>query len=340
MPRFLLKGFASRSEGKTIFSYLYRKGQAAREESIQNINIGKHFYGRDGEPFADPAITEIESGLAIVVDSLRKSTEAAKISDRKIIELVAHLVMRNKNVRDSLQSFMQTMGEGIAAGMSSDAMIRAIIQRVEDSVVDSYEKTAPHFLDEERAMLRDEVRKRFRAEVKYNPDVDLRPEMEKILTDFPVDEKIKRGHNELLSKDVVPEDLVRIYENLSWHIIPVDEPLIIGDSAVVFETNTTRRFKAVDFESDNIINVFFPIATNLLVIGSKFSVIPPFEVRALNVAMAKCAYDFFVAAEDRADMEALSKSIGEWTGIMTKEEIQNETQEMFRGLIEEFTGKS
>ncbi len=338
LPRFLLKGFASQSRGKTVFTWLFRRGQKPREESIQNINISKHFYGREGEPFPDPQITEVEPGFAIFIEGLRKSNQTYQITDHTVIEFVAHISMRTKNIRDSMHSLVETVGEGIAEHMSSNKMKEAIITHVQNSVLNGYEKTAPHFSAQAMSILRGEVSKEFDKLLK-GKDVDLKPEMESILNDFPIREKIRQGHNELISKDVIPQEIVQIYEKLNWYVVSTDEALVLSDSGMIIETSTKRRFKSVDFINENIVNCFLPIASNRIIVGTVFNVLPGFKVKTLNSAMIKCAFDFFIFHENSPEEEGLTNKIGEWAGIVPKEELQRDTEDMFDDLIAELLNK-
>jgi len=60
LPRFLLKGFASRVQGEGVFSVVYRKDGKPFETNIEKISVEKHFYGKEGEISADEEITDLE----------------------------------------------------------------------------------------------------------------------------------------------------------------------------------------------------------------------------------------------------------------------------------------
>lgn len=102
LPRFLLKGFASKVAGQAVFTWVYRKGGKVFEANIVNVGVEKHFYGKEGELNVDDEITDVERGFAILLDELRGKDNAYEILDPKIADFVGHLSGRTKHLRDSL----------------------------------------------------------------------------------------------------------------------------------------------------------------------------------------------------------------------------------------------
>jgi Protein of unknown function (DUF4238) len=102
LPRFLLKGFASKVIGQEVFTWVYRKEGKFFEANIVNVDVQKHFYGKEGELNVDDEITDVERGFAILLDELRRKENAYEIRDSKMAEFVGHLSSRTKHLRDSL----------------------------------------------------------------------------------------------------------------------------------------------------------------------------------------------------------------------------------------------
>jgi hypothetical protein len=75
IPRFLMKGFASRVDGENIFTWVYRKKSNPFEANTKNINIENYFYGKENEnAYADDKITLLEKNkLSPLVNELRDS---------------------------------------------------------------------------------------------------------------------------------------------------------------------------------------------------------------------------------------------------------------------------
>src|SRR2546421_3400407 len=101
LPRFLLKGFASRTVGEKVFAWVYRKHGSPFETVIENISVEKHFYGKDGEITADDTITDLESGYAYLIDTLRQQRHGYEIPDSTVSEFVTHLAIRTHHLRES-----------------------------------------------------------------------------------------------------------------------------------------------------------------------------------------------------------------------------------------------
>ena len=102
LPRFLLRGFASRVVGKEVFAWVHRKTEGVFETNIANVGVEKHFYGREGELNVDEEITDIEGDSARLLDRLRRQDDGYEILDPEIAEFVGHLSSRTKHLRDSL----------------------------------------------------------------------------------------------------------------------------------------------------------------------------------------------------------------------------------------------
>jgi len=100
LPRFLLKGFASKVVREDVFTWVYRKGKVF-ESNIVNVAVGKHFYGEGEEANVDDGITAIESEFAILLDRLRQKEDHYEITDPSIADFVGHLSSRTKHLRDS-----------------------------------------------------------------------------------------------------------------------------------------------------------------------------------------------------------------------------------------------
>lgn len=79
LPRFLLKGFASKMDGQEVFTWVCRKGGNIFEANIKNVAVEKHFYTGPGEINVDDEITEIERGFALLLDELRQKNDGFEV---------------------------------------------------------------------------------------------------------------------------------------------------------------------------------------------------------------------------------------------------------------------
>src|SRR5215207_5356474 len=91
LPRFLLKGFASKVVADQVFTWVYRKNGKVFESNIINVAVERYFYGKGGELNVDDEITEIENTFAPFLTSLRREEDGYYIVDPKMSEFVGHL---------------------------------------------------------------------------------------------------------------------------------------------------------------------------------------------------------------------------------------------------------
>jgi hypothetical protein len=101
LPRFLLKGFASKMDGQEAFTWVCRKGGNVFEANIKNVAVEKHFYTGPGEINVDDEITEIERGFALLLDEFRQEDHGFEVTNPGLPEFVVHLSSRTKHLRDS-----------------------------------------------------------------------------------------------------------------------------------------------------------------------------------------------------------------------------------------------
>jgi hypothetical protein len=125
LPRFLLKGFASRVERKGIYTWVYSKERGPFETNIINVGVEKYFYGGDGELNVDDDITDFEGEYAPLLDELREHEGQVEISDPRIANLITHLVVRTKHIRESLRESSEFMIQKISKHLSDFANLKA-----------------------------------------------------------------------------------------------------------------------------------------------------------------------------------------------------------------------
>lgn len=109
LPKFLLRGFESKTIDRTVFAWVYSKKHSHREMSTKDISVEKYFYGRGEEVNIDPEITEIEPEFADLLNYLREKSE--EVSDPRIAKFITHLSTRTKHLRDSVGESMEFLNE-------------------------------------------------------------------------------------------------------------------------------------------------------------------------------------------------------------------------------------
>ena len=119
LPRFLKKGFASRIKKQEIYSWVFSKGKRPYETNLRNVGLEKNFYGSEDEPTADRLITEAENKFSVVIEKLRTLPSTQEINDPLVPEFVAHLIIRTKHFRSSMNAGGQALAGILVENLQS-----------------------------------------------------------------------------------------------------------------------------------------------------------------------------------------------------------------------------
>ncbi|MDP3182813.1 MAG: DUF4238 domain-containing protein [Desulfobaccales bacterium] len=327
LPRFLLKGFASRIHGKEIYTWVYLRKGAIFEANINKIGIEKHFYGRKGEFRVDAEITDFEGEYAPLLDELRDSQGQVEIYNQRIANLITHFVTRTKHLRDSYIESVEYLSEKIEEYFSDPENTKAAIFSQPEIMRASIEKGFKDFpvLQPYKDFLYPLLPYLLNAFLETH-----KTEIQKIRQDFFKDirnnilpKATVEGHIKGLSQGLIPEPRVQDYLLLRWFVINCRNPLILGDIGCLFETKGTRRFKPINSHDDEIINIFLPISDKQILIGTSLSNPPQINLNLINTAIAKCSREFFICSEQNKEIASLISLLGKEAEMMSKEEIEN-----------------
>ena len=312
-PRFLLKGFASRVEGAKAFAWVYWRDREPQEWSIRDIAVGKHFYGREGDVNADPAITHEEARFAPLVDDLRRAPDGTRIADPMIASLVAHLSIRTKHLRDSVLESADSLLPHIRLYLSDPRNIEALAlagltrpdapwsqnRRLRRLAV----RQAPSFIRQRRMQLRALAQNAL-------------PAVESMLP-----AAIRSGHIKALASTPVPEPRAEHYRSLCWFVCQSSVPLVIGDVGCLFEVSGPKRYKSLNDKDDQVQRVSLPLLPDRMLVGTPSPTVPRSDFDALVEAHARCSRDFFVCSSPSDRMKALAAKIGDDAALIGKEEM-------------------
>jgi hypothetical protein len=335
LPRFLLKGFGSRIEGKEIYTYVYRKGEQPFETNIKNAAVGRNFYEIKGKISVDEDITKFEGEYAPLLDELRSIPEKKEISDPRIANLITHIVARTKYIRDSFREsseffflkiyeyFLDFDNIKLAILTNPEFMRNYIDEKLNKSLTPQVEKDTlrlliplifPAFLDTQKAEMRQIVLEHIKIMKRVAP------------------KGTKEGHIKGLSQSLTPEPRVNSYRILHWFLIDSELPLILGDIGCLFEFTIGRRFRSIDFGEDKINNVFLPIANKKLLIGTSLSTIPHVDINLINGEIAKCTREFFISSKRSDELLSLIPLIGSKSELISKEELKQIANEIVKNI--------
>jgi Protein of unknown function (DUF4238) len=294
LPRFLLKGFASRSRGGSYFTYLFQKGRAPHETNTINVAVVGDFYGREADGGGvEAGLGESERLHATVLDRVRK--EGLVDEDRLVLgEFIRLLLVRTRHMRDSATDWAAQMsrivGRLLQTPQAQENLKREIGERA----------------------LRDE---RFWTSVS-TPGLSLSKQQMEYLVDLAMAQSnlpsILQQYSEALpmmdvqgavtagqigglrraiaERPVPPDDVV-------WSVMKTEpHVLILGDLAVIARTGNGYCHP---MQPDaGLQAMLIPISHQHLLVGAlepKMGVVDPEEV---NLASAQLSRDFFLASRN------------------------------------------
>lgn len=145
---------------------------------------------------------------------------------------------------------------------------------------------------------------------------------------------VREGHIRALAAKPVSKQRIERYNLFHWFVCVSKNPLILGDVGCLFETSGIKKFKSIDYKNDGTKNIFLPISTEKMLIGTSLSILPQVDFKAINEAIAKCSREFFIcyiSSEFSPDVAYLHSLIGEEPEIISQEELE----QIYRESIEQ-----
>ncbi|MGA9771417.1 MAG: DUF4238 domain-containing protein [Blastocatellia bacterium] len=340
-PRFLLKGFASRISGEEVFTWVYRKEGKVFETNIINVSVEQYFYGKQGEVTIDAEITELESEFGILLDELRRKNDQTPVSNLKVAELVTHLCIRTKHLRDSFRESSEFLIERISEYLFDTGNLKSIISNNPELIRNEFDKVVRQypFLEPFKDMVVNQGASTVAALLEqYKPGIQV------FVQEFiegsrdVLPRAVKEGHIKALAKGLVPEPRAEEYRLLEWFICKSGTPLILGDMGCLFETSGARRFKSINEKGDQLKNIFLPISSDRLLIGTSLSSVPEIDTNQINEILARCSREYFVCPESSSSKLDLIPLIGKESEIISGAEVEQLVKELAE-VIREY-GKS
>jgi hypothetical protein len=143
---------------------------------------------------------------------------------------------------------------------------------------------------------------------------------------------INEGHIKALAKTPIPEPRAEDYRALRWFIYKSERPLVLGDVGCLFETAGERRFKSLNEKDDEIRNIYLPIMSNRILIGTAFSSTREVDFRPIEEAIVKCSREFFVCSESSRDRANLLPLIGTAAEIATENDLDQMMNEVVKAM--------
>ncbi len=249
LPRFLLKGFASRVQDRKIFTCVYRKGGPQFETTIENVGLEKHFYGKVGEISADEEITQLESGYARLIDELRSEPDGARAGSKQVSDFVAHLTIRTKQLREFFRESAEYLIDQITLYLSNPSNLKKLLLSKPELMQEELQKTLKDIpVPQAYKDFLIEFVQLNAQEIVDEHMPDLQTTLQELIAQMRglLPNAVRDGHIKSLAKHPAPETRSEGYQSLNWFVREVAEPLILGDIGCLFEIAGERRFKPFD----------------------------------------------------------------------------------------------
>lgn len=316
MPQFLAKGFASRSKGDAIFTFLFLCDGEPHETNIVNVGVSKDFYGRPDDGL-DGTITAIEGTLATTVAQVRQG-QTRDVDPADLADLVGHLAVRSRHLRevflDAFRHLSHSMRNVLSDSTISTGLVLKCLNKDPARFLDPALKRAgyPSFwslptnardsaLTQAEEYLREGVRESLDDYVeKYFARVD---------REIVTPSELKKHHNSVLGQHIGKLRSVR-FDGLNWQTSRTNEPLILGDCGpVVFKPGPDHFRWAFEFEKETDL-LLLPVSRDDLLVGSAvgFDSVPTTEM--INRASSVWSVGSFVASRNTPYESRLHAAIG------------------------------
>ena len=330
IPQFLLRGFASSKRGNEARTWLYRRGNEGLETNIINVGVEGDFYGKGD---LDAKITELEGRYAGLVRELREAPDGCvRRDDAKLAELTAHLSLRTRQIRQSFQSITMSLLADLEAffmeestwklltrnqlnkdGPVRDALVKLLVEEhgvAEKDLPEMMRQLRPHLpaLAKELCQL---LAPLAMAEVEAHVSANR----------AALPPAIRAAFITSMSQNLSSPERLMKYSTYCWFNVTSSEPLLLGDSACIFETTGQRRFKPVDDVGDDVRAIYLPISASRLLVAARLAAVAPVvDFHDLNKVISRCSLEYFVSASELPKNSHLLPCMGGWSGVLSDRE--------------------
>ena len=316
LPQFLLRGFASRNSRTECYCWYFRRDTKACEANIKGIGQQRHFHGNPRETNLEVLIAERESVYAPLVQSLQKGE--IKERDKALIdELVAHLMIRGRNLRQGLLKATDDLLTAMVRHFTNPENHASRNDRIFE-----YVKKDPRFsaiLASIPIEAREVFIKQFRTEMEELPIEDgMRQVFAFLQQSLP--ESTSQAHIKTLSKDFAPRKQVEKMQHLIWKTRRSSETLILGDVGVLFREIETGEFKHPILAPQRPVQVFLPVSHEFVLVGEEAEN-SEIDTEQLNRAQAALSREFFVSSIRTEKELTYERLLGSRADLVSKDEI-------------------
>jgi len=333
LPRFLLKGFASRTEGKKAFTWYFRKDTKPIEVSIRDVGLEKSFYDNSGAGSIDKIITEKEQLFGDLLSRIRRDLHIQSKDFNLLAEFIVHLTSRTKHVRTGFTNGFAKLTNMVSRNLSEPQQIKRFIKGLI--------KNDKKFHEQIRIKIREDLGRPI-------PDIEdliinLIEENVDIVTDEITGpslllaeqlfsqpkqniEQIGESSHKKALMQLLPEiersKRFDRYYGLKWNIVQSNPgSLVLGDVGVMeIDPKLNEIYPAIISMLPEGV-VLLPISTDCLLVGSTNSDISLPSLTTLNYGSVELSAEFFVSSVNSEKEMLCLKGIGTRSDFLKNSEV-------------------
>jgi len=340
LPRFLLKGFASRREGKDVYTWVFRRGSLPFETTIINIGVSKKFYDLDEDNHQlDDMITDIENTFATCIDELRSQTSEGQLLEPEIPELVTHLMLRTKYLRDSFSRSANYLFDALLSAMKRpDVFEKALLNHLKTHPEEFWNQMpgSQHSTRKQKAVFMKSVVSLMPALLReQQPQIAMILDSTKQYISANLERLAKNSHVKALTTNLLPEARVDFARELNWFLIIREKgTFILGDVGVVSKIERKGRLKPLPDVSDQVEQIWLPISDTHLVTGLKTNQeMVELDIEVINQGTSSLSHDFFISSKISEYEDRFAEVLGTNSGIFSDEELEKIVQEVLKSSL-------
>jgi hypothetical protein len=328
LPNFLIREFASRVTDDEIFTIIYCKQAQPFEVNIIDVC---------DQTVSDGAVQElICTGLAekfaTLLYRLRMVTDGSEVWDENILALITHLHTRIERFRMAVRDSAAFLLEKLSEYILQEDNIKTFILDNPQWIKEQFEEITRHnpafklykemllqLPTSQILMLLD----KYRVTIKTQLQTYLTNHKQRMLKVLNETDKQRMANGEAAVRYMAE------YQKLRWFVYQSEEPLILADVGYILQT--TKGYKSLNEEHDPIKNLFLPLTSEHILVGTSLDNLPSLDFKFINAEMAKCSREFFICRENSAAKSVLIPTISNQFHLVQREELE----ELLKKLVRE-----
>jgi hypothetical protein len=327
LPRFLLKGFASRLERDEAYTWVFRRDRKPFEPNIDKIAVQRDFYGQPGQAIADQLITSDENKLfSPLLDDLRSTTLVSPEDYPLVTDLVLNLANRTNHLRESLQGMTDSLMQSVSTQYQDAEILKNFVYKEAPKNIQEIMKylNVGHINDQTKRkiynLLMEKLLIQFESQVSQIQDTmnQFYHYMHNRLPSI-----IQDGHNRGLAKLASPYERSEKLADLKWYVHTADDnSYILGDIGPIAYNEDKNVCRTLIQEMNPKI-IYLPISDNQILIGSVKENPEYPSPDALNVHIAEISREFFISSQKTQRELRYVNYLGNNAEMLTEEELSN-----------------